>query len=172
MALFYQEYEMKRVLTACVAAAIFASLPLISQAATQPPNAQQMAPLQYLVGTWHCTWTAGKDTGAEDQVFESALYGAWLQEKEVVVNASGQSVVQSIHYTGYDPENASYMHVGPDASGAYEIARSPDGNVWHDANGGGAFVHTKVSDTQRTMSEEYQSGGKSVKLVMTCTKAP
>jgi hypothetical protein len=163
---------LKRTLTAfSAAAAIFLATPLLSSAATVPPNAQQMAPLQYLLGTWHCTWTAGEKTGAEDQIFESALYGAWLQEKEVVVDAAGQPVVQSIHYTGYDPQNRSYMHVGPDASGAYEVARSADMNVWHEADGSGAFVHTKISDTERKMTESYQAGGKSVAIVMSCKKA-
>ena len=161
---------MKRSILAIAAAIACSSLPLVSTAA-EPPNAAQMAPLQYLLGTWHCTWTDGTNSGAEDQVFETALDGAWLQEKEVVTNAAGAQMVQSVHYTGYDPHTKSYMHVGPDADGGYEIARSADGDVWHDmSNPNSSFVHRKLSDTARSMAESYTAGGKSVTLKMSCKK--
>lgn len=129
-----------------------------------------MAPLQYLLGTWHCSWTAGTASGAEDQVFVSALNGAWLQESEVVQNASGQPFVRSVHYTGYDPAKKLFMHLGPDADGSYEIAQSVDTNVWQEPSG--SFYHTKISDTERAESESYQANGKTVTFHMSCKKAP
>jgi hypothetical protein len=163
-----EEYALKRFLIAAAAAAMVAA-PLAAQAAT-PPNAAQMAPLQYPLGTWHCTWTDGTNTGAEDQVFEAALDGAWLQEKEVVTGAGGQPLVQSVHYTGYDPKLKSFVHVGPDADGTYEIALSPDGNLWHDGSSSGSFVHEKLSDTLRSMTDSFRSGGRTVSLKMSCRK--
>ena len=154
------------------ASALFLNVVSLASAATPPPNAKQMASLQYLIGTWHCTWRSNNGLQSEDQVFESALGGAWLSEKEIVTGADGRPVVESIHYTGYDPANASFMHVGPDASGAYEIAQSPDAHLWHDVTDASAtFVHTKVSDSSRTMEQHYQDGGKPMSFFMTCKKA-
>jgi hypothetical protein len=161
---------MKRILLPILASAgILFSLPLAAPAAT-PPNAAQMAKLQYLLGTWHCAWKSGGQSGTEDQVFQTALDGAWLSEKEIVQDASGQPVVQSIHYTGYDPAKKLYMHVGPDADGTYELAESPDADRWHNPGTSNVFIHTKVSDTERTLSETDSTGGKTVSISMTCDK--
>lgn len=149
------------------ASALFAA-PLLSVAGQAPPNEKEMAPLQYLVGTWHCDWESGSKTGSEDQVFQPALGGAWLEEKELV-NAHGRHTVASIHYTGYDPRSKVYMHMGPDANGSYEVAHSPDAEVWHSDDG--SFVHHKVSDSQRNMTETYRSGNTTVRLSMACAKA-
>lgn len=156
----------KLVITSLLTSALFAA-PLVSSAAQSAPNAKQMAPLQYLVGTWHCDWKSQNRAGSEDQVFQPALDGAWLEEKELV-NVNGLQTVASIHYTGYDPRSKSYMHMGPDANGSYEVAHSPDAEVWQSADG--SFVHHKVSDTQRTMTETYQSGNGTTSLSMTCVK--
>lgn len=164
--------SMKRLLLPILAsAAISLSLSGNATAAATPPNAAQMAPLQYLIGTWHCTWTSGTQSGSEDQIFETALDGAWLQEKEVVAGRNGRPTVLSIHYTGYDPATKSYMHVGPDADGTYEIAQSPDASLWRNPGTANVFTHTKISDTQRTMAETDRSNGKTVNITMTCNKA-
>jgi hypothetical protein len=63
------------------AVALSLSLPVGSSAAAPAAPAREMASLQYLVGTWHCTWTSGKQSGAEDQIFESVMGGSWLEEK-------------------------------------------------------------------------------------------
>ncbi|HET7815105.1 MAG TPA: DUF1579 family protein [Candidatus Baltobacteraceae bacterium] len=127
-----------------------------------------MATLQYLVGTWHCDWQSGSKSGSEDQVFKPALGGAWLEEEEVI-NSNGRQSVASIHYTGYDPHSKAFIHMGPDANGSYEVAHSPDSVTWLSV--GGSFVHHKVSDTERKMTETYGSGAAAVQLSMTCLKA-
>lgn len=148
------------------ASALFA-VPLLSFAGQAPRNEKQMAHLQYLVGTWHCDWQSGNNHGSEDQIFQPALDGAWLEEKEVV-NMNGRQTVASIHYTGYDPRSKAYIHLGPDANGSYEVAHSPDSEVWDSV--GGSFVHHKISDTKRKMTETYRSGNTRVRLSMVCTK--
>ena len=161
---------LKRVIaTISAAAVIFLSVPALSQAAAR--NARQMAPLQYLIGTWHCSWVSGSNTGSEDQVFETALGGAWLAEKEIVLDRAGKPVVATIHYTGYDPKTGNYMHVGPDADGTFELAQSADAHMWSNPIEKTAFVHTKISDTKRTMVEKDRINGKPVTFAMTCTKA-
>lgn len=148
-------------------ASALAAAPLLSSAEQTPPNETQMAPLRYLIGTWHCDWQSANKTGSEDQAFQPALGGAWLEEKELV-NVNGSQTVASIHYTGYDPRSKAYMHIGPDANGSYEVAHSPDAETWQ--SGEGSFIHHKVSDTRRNMTETYRSGNKTVQLSMTCVK--
>lgn len=156
----------KLVVSALLASALFAA-PLLAAAGQLPANEKEMAPLQYLVGTWHCDWQSGDKSGSEEQIFQTALDGAWLEEQEVV-NVNGGQTVVSIHYTGYDPRAKTYIHMGPDANGSYEIAHSPDSEVWQSTDG--SFVHRKVSDSQRKMTETYGSGKATVQLSMTCTK--
>ena len=149
-------------------AAAVSAAPGVSLAAQPPANAQQMAPLQYLIGTWHCTWKSGSRSGNEDQVFTPALDGAWLEEKEIV-SKGGELFVISDHYTGYDPRMKKYVHVGPDADGSYELAQSPDGDVWSSTDGN--FIHKKISDVERTMTETAGTGDNAPRVSMTCSKA-
>lgn len=158
----------RKLMTGSLCAAVLFGAPLLSSAAQPPPNEKQMIPLQYLVGTWQCDWKSGDSSGREEQVFQPALDGAWLEEKELVV-VNGRQDVVSIHYTGYDPRTKAYVHVGPDANGSYELAQSPDAEVWRSADG--TFSHHKVSETQREMSEIDRIGKKTVTISMTCMKA-
>ena len=150
---------MLKILKVSAIAAALAAVPFLSYASPAPPNQKEMAPLLYLIGTWNCRWQSGSHSGRERQVFEPAFDGAWLEEKEIV---SGQ--VRTVHYTGYDPAKKTFVHVGPDADGTFELAQSPDTITWRSADG--SFVHTKVSDTKRTMTQT--DGAQSVS--MTCTK--
>lgn len=156
----------KLILGSLFASALFAA-PLLSSAGQLRANEKEMAPLQYLVGTWHCDWQSGSKSGSEDQIFQTALDGAWLEEQEVV-SVNGRQTVKSIHYTGYDPRDKAYIHIGPDANGSYEIAHSRDSEVWQSTDG--SFVHQKISDSQRKMTETYGSGNAIVQLSMTCAK--
>lgn len=157
----------KLIIGSLLGSALFAA-PLLCSAGQSAQNEKEMAPLQYLVGTWHCDWKSQNRAGSEDQLFQPALDGAWLEEKEIV-NVNGLQTVASIHYTGYDPRSKAYIHMGPDANGSYEVAQSPDSEVWHSADG--SFVHHKVSDTQRKMTETYGTGTHAVSLSMLCVKS-
>lgn len=157
----------RKLIAGSLCAAALSAAPLLSSAGQAAPNEKAMASLQYLVGTWHCDWQSGNNSGSEDQVFQPALGGAWLEEKELV-GVNGRQTVASIHYTGYDPRIKAYVHMGPDANGSYEIAQSPDGDVWHGADG--SFLHHKISDTQRRMSETDRVGNTTVHLSMSCQK--
>lgn len=156
----------KRIIGSLLAAAL-SGAPLLSAAAQAPPNEKQMVPLQYLVGTWHCDWKSQNGSGHEDQVFQPALDGAWLEEKELI-DVNGRQTVASIHYTGYDPKSKSYVHMGPDANGSYEVAHSPDAVSWSAADG--SFIHHKVSDTRREMTETDQVGTKTSRISMICVR--
>jgi hypothetical protein len=164
---FWEFILIRKLVIASLFASAAAAAPLLSRADQSAPNEKQMAPLQYLIGTWHCDWKSQKRTGSEDQIFQPALGGAWLEEREVV-KVNGTQMVASIHYTGYDPRSKSYIHMGPDADGSYEVAHSADTELWDCA--GGTFVHHKISETERTMTESYRSGTATVQISMTCLK--
>ena len=155
---------MSKLIPASVIAGALVLAPLNSHAAGASDNQTKMAPLHYLLGTWHCHWQSGTQSEDEDQVFESTFGGAWLAEKEIV-DVDGQSFVRSLHYTGYDPQLNVYVHVGPDANGNYELAKSPDLVTWTSTDGD--FIHHKVSDTERRMNEN--DGGNHVS--MKCLKS-
>ena len=86
-----------------------------------------------------------------------------------IVDVDGRQTVTSLHYTGYDPRLKKYVHVGPDADGSYEIAQSADGDKWSNADG--TFVHHKISDNQRTMTDNARVDGKIIQSSMTCMRA-
>lgn len=158
---------LRKLIVGSLFAAVLSAAPLLSSADQAPANQKQMASLQYLLGTWHCDWQSGNTSGSEDQVFQTALDGAWLEEKELV-DVNGRQTVASIHYTGYDPRTKFYIHMGPDANGSYEVAQSVDSDIWHGADG--SFVHTKISDTERKMSETVRNGKRTEQLTMSCAK--
>jgi hypothetical protein len=155
---------MRSIFKSLLVAVTLTTTPSLAFASQAAPNQKEMAPLQYLVGTWSCLWQAGSTSGSEQQVFEPAFDGAWLVEKEIVQTSAGARV-RSLHYTGYDPAIKMFVHVGPDANGTYELAQSPDAVTWHSADG--SFVHQKVSDTKRTMTETDNGRAR---VSMTCTK--
>lgn len=157
----------RKLIASSVFVTALSAAPLLASAGQPAANEKQMASLQYLIGSWHCDWQSGEKSGSEDQVFQPALDGAWLEEKELIT-VNGRRTVASIHYTGFDPRTNVYMHMGPDANGSYEAAQSPDSENWKSSDG--SFVHHKVSGTQRTMTETYRSGNTTVVLSMRCAK--
>lgn len=157
----------RKLIAISLLASELALVPMASFAG-QPAVAPEMAPLSYLVGTWHCRWQSGNASGRQDQVFRSVLGGTWLEEEELVGD-SASPAVQSIHYTGYDPRTKMYVHVGPNLGGSYEIAQSIDGDTWTSTDG--TLVHHKISDTRREMVETGPAGSAGPRVSMTCVKS-
>jgi hypothetical protein len=157
-----------KLIAASSIAATLALAPLMSQADPAPTNHKEMAKLQYLVGTWHCRWQMGDHSGTQDQIFTPALNGAWLEEQEIVT-IDGRPTVNTIHYTGWDPQTKTYVHVGPDADGTYELAQSPDSDTWNSTDG--TLIHHRISDSERELSETG-IGPTAPTVRMSCLKSP
>jgi hypothetical protein len=166
---------MKKLLTSASLLVALSATLLTSPAfaAASPPNAPEMKKLDYIIGTWNCTWTAGTDSGAVISTFTSVMNGAWLQETEAVQMGSGEPQVTTMHFTGYDPRERTWMHLGPNADGTYEVARSADLNVWHNVLpvAGGDAAFQRISDREFSLSEPFQSNGQTLTYLETCKKA-
>lgn len=153
-------------------AAALAFAPLASSAAPAP-NAEQMRPLDYLIGTWNCSWSAGGQSGTNISTFTSVMNGSWLQETEAVRTKTGKLFVTTMHFTGYDPVEKRWMHVGPNADGTYEVAYTTDFKTFHtllpadqkDAS------FTKTSDMEFSLREPFSQGGQDLVYANTCRKA-
>jgi hypothetical protein len=153
-------------LTALSAAALSSA-----RAVAAPPNASQMTKIAYMIGTWDCKWKAGPSTGTLVATFTPVMDGAWLQETEAVENG-GKTVVQTMHYTGYDPSSNHWIHAGPNADGTYEVAQSDDLATWKNLlpAGAGEGKLSRPSDTEYIISEDFQQDGKTLTYVNDCKK--
>ncbi len=152
--------------------ALLAAAPTLATAAVPPPNAAEMTKLQYLVGAWDCTWKAGDASGAVHLSFESVMNGAWLRETESGKSRSGEDVVRSMHYTGYDPVQKKWMHLGPNGDGTFAVAQSADAARWQTMlpTADESLTFEKVSSTAFTETSIFQSDGKTVTFLQSCRK--
>lgn len=151
-------------LLAGVCGQAFAAIP------AAPPEMQK---LNYLIGTWNCSWSAGSQSGTNTQTWTTALNGTWLLATEAVPTAKGPVVI-SLHYTSYDPKTKKWSHVGPNLGGGYDVAESPDAVEWQTVlpDTSEKLTMTHVSDTQYKQHASAQMGGQAVTFLQTCTKAP
>jgi hypothetical protein len=139
-------------------------------AAALPATAPPLARLNYLVGTWNCTYRAGaarfvydntyaydrsghtlRQTaswaggGDEELVAYDAQHRRWTA---VVFDDQGNATI--MHATGSDPNHIAYRSVYPDASIAVTFDR--------------------VSATEYTLHGTVRSGGKTINSVDTCLR--
>lgn len=164
----------KNTLALVALAALLAVAPVAATAAPVPRNAEQMRALDYLIGTWNCSFSAGGQSGTNVSTFTSVMNGAWLQETEAVRTRSGGLFVTTMHYTGYDPDEKRYLHVGPNADGTYEVAYTTDFATFHTLLPAGQedATFTKVSDSEFSLREPFTQNGQHLVYLNTCKKAP
>jgi hypothetical protein len=142
--------------------------------ANTPPNAEKMKMVLSFVGDWNCTWHAGPNSGTLLSTFTPVMGGSWVQETETVKAPDGSSMVQTMHFTGYDPTSKMYMHMGPNEDGTYEVARSSDFHLFYNIHPEGmtaAATFTRVSDSEFTLSEPFTQGGQKMVYAEKCIKA-
>ncbi|HTA37625.1 MAG TPA: hypothetical protein VK760_01045 [Candidatus Acidoferrales bacterium] len=157
---------------AAIALAAVSALALSStRAVAAPPNAPQMQKIAYMIGKWDCKWTAGPSSGTLVATFTPVMNGAWLQETEAV-ESGGKALVQTTHFTGYDPATKHWMHLGPNSDGTYEVAQSEDLSVWKTLLPAGASDGKleRPSDTEYIISEQFQQDGKTLTYANDCKK--
>ena len=157
-----------------IAALLLSALPVLmspAAATAAAPNAGEMEKLNFMVGTWDCRWTAGNDAGAIVATFTPVMGGAWIEETEAV-EVNGKSYVQTMHFTGYDPKLKLYVHAGPNADGTYEVAQSADLTTWNNVlpKREGSGTLDRLSDSEYVLSEDFQSGGKTLTYRNDCKK--
>jgi len=162
---------MNKTLATIALAALSAAALSSARADAAPSNASQMTKIAYMIGTWDCNWKAGTSSGTLTATFAPVMNGAWLQETEAV-KRDGKTVVQTMHYTGYDPSSKHWIHAGPNSDGTYEVAQSDDLATWNNllpvAAGQGKLV--RPSESEYIISEDFQQDGKTLTYVNDCKK--
>jgi hypothetical protein len=149
--------------------ALTVALPTIAPAAGGSPNAAQMQKLQWVLGSWDCTWKAGPDSGVVKLSFEEVMNGAWIREIETRPSSKGEFRATAMHYTGYDPAEKKWRHLGPNADGTYDVAESPDAITWSDP-AGTVLTVKHDSENEFTESMTFQSQGQTVDYVQSCKR--
>ena len=139
--------------------------------AALPATASPLARLNYLVGTWNCTYIAGasrlvySNTYAYDRgghtLRQSASWAGGGDEELVAYDAQDsrwtavvfddQGAATIMHASGSDPNHIAYRSVYPDA------------NV--------AVTFDRVSAKEYTLHGTVLSGGKTINSVDTCLRA-
>lgn len=140
-------------------------------AAALPATPSPLAQMQYLVGTWNCTYRAGATTFLYNNTYAYDLHGALLRQTATWTGGGDEELVayDGAHHgwtavvfdgagtttimrgTGSDPYHVTYRSVYPDAS----INETVD----------------RLSATQYTIHATVRSGGKTTTSVDTCLRA-
>jgi hypothetical protein len=137
--------------------------------AGQPSDAARIASLQYLVGTWSCSFqTADGKVRALSQTI-APNGGGWLHGR-----ATSGTYRQDV-YIEYDARNSQFVYIVLDAGG-YQVLVSNslklNRSTWHDAyppaEGHGVF--TEVSPTEYTIVSTWTQNGAPVSTRDTCNK--
>jgi hypothetical protein len=157
-------------LSAAALAVALLAQPLIPRADASPAG-DKMKALSFLIGSWDCTWHAGPQSGEKLSTFTPVMGGSWLQQTESVKAPNGTMVVQTMHFSGYDPSSGEYMHVGPNADGTYEVARSKDFRTFSNVHPAGDDATLKqISETEWSLSEPFTQGGQKFVYEEKCIK--
>lgn len=150
------------------------------------PAKPNLAPLQFLVGTWSCSTKSSRRPSAysSTSTFTMDPSGWWLNERTVTPGPRWFPHATTVYdkYT-YDSSAKRWADVTYGDLGAYGLATSPgmNGNtmVWHNeafspGNGISAqsdITMTKVSPTKTTATSWFrESRGRRVNVSMTCMK--
>lgn len=157
-----------------------------SDASAGPTAAQQIQSRQYLVGTWHCSFTVGPRAGTYTTAWSSALNNLWLKQTYDQPPVGGEPGFKSEYFIGYDEQRQAWVRFGAMTTGQYFAIRMTD-----TADGGWSWKYvsffkrtrpetpdvdatfTKRSDTEYTVDgPTYPENGQTVTEHHVCRKAP
>ncbi len=143
-------------------------------AAAAPSNASQMASLQFMVGTWHCTNAMGGMTLTETETIV-AQNPQWLHGSGTMI-LNGRSLSEDF-YIGYDAQHAQWVLVSVDSSGNYGVstsatpALSPSSWIAAYPASDGKGVFTSASANQYSVDSNWTQNGHAMSSHEVCTKA-
>lgn len=140
-------------------------------AAALPATASPLAGLHYLVGTWNCTYSAGKEHLAYVATYAYDSNGRIL--REIASSSAGgdeELLAYDAHRHGWtavvidDQGNATAMRAaGKDPKHISYRSVYPDGTV--------AVTFERISATKYTLHGTVRMGGKTINSVDTCSRA-
>jgi hypothetical protein len=140
-------------------------------AAALPATTAPLSGLHYLVGTWNCTYRAGKMSFAYRATYAYDRDGHILRE---IASFSGGGDEELV---AYDPQRHGWTAVVLDDQGHATIMRAtgnnPDKIAYRSLapDAGIAVTFERISATKYTLHGSYRSGGKTIDSVDTCTRS-
>lgn len=154
--------------TALVLVALSAGVS-VSARADQAQGAAQIASLQYLVGSWSCSFqTPDGKTHTLSQTISATGYG-WLH-----ATATSGTYQQDV-YVGYDARRAQFAYIAID-TGGYQLLTSDsptlNNSTWQDAYppGEGHGIFTEVSPSEYTIVSSWTQNGTPISTRDTCSR--
>jgi hypothetical protein len=143
---------------------VFASLICI------PASAADNSSLHFLVGTWHCTYDAGKTRSTYRATFAYEMNGGWIREVDSWSGGGGDQGM-----IAYNPEHGwTAVVLGPGATTTVFRASGTNSNriayrsVYPDASMTDVFERS--SPTSYTLRFTQSKNGKTASSHDTCTK--
>ncbi|HEY3676851.1 MAG TPA: hypothetical protein VGK84_12770 [Candidatus Tumulicola sp.] len=145
---------------------MFAALTLVAAAPASP-----LASLQYLVGTWNCTYDAGAIHMSYSSIYSFDRDGNTLRQVTSWGSGGDEELI------GYDAQHQSWTAIVLDDHGAATVMRGAGSDpnhiayrsVYPDASIAPTF--DRVSDTKYTTHATFQMSGKTINSVDTCVRA-
>lgn len=126
--------DMNKMLFAALAAALFAAQ-VTAQAASP---ADELRSRQYLLGTWNCSYTVGKEGGSYTTTWTTALEGRWLKQTYDQPARRGEPGFKAEYLIGYDEQSQGWVRFGAMTTGQYFAIRmrdsAPGGWTWNYVN--------------------------------------
>jgi hypothetical protein len=135
------------------------------------PAADPMSALGFLVGTWHCSYNAGKVHGAYTATFSYDLGGNWMRERDSWTGGGGDQGMFT-----YEPKRRAWSAVVIEEDRTTVVFRGAgnDANhivyrsVYPDASMTDIFE--RRSATSYALHFTQNAGGKTTKSTDTCVK--
>jgi hypothetical protein len=85
----------------------------------------------YLLGTWSCTFTVGRDGGNYTTTWSTALDGLWLKQSYDQRQQPRADAFRSEYFVGYDERHDGWVRFGAMSTGQYFVIRMTDtGSGW------------------------------------------
>jgi hypothetical protein len=100
-----------------------------SHANASPTVQQEIASMQYLVGTWNCAHTVGTFSGTYETTYSRVLGGLWLKQTYDFPAGQMQETqppVQAEYLMGYDERKGGWVRFGAMSNGQYFAIRMTD----------------------------------------------
>jgi len=133
--------------------------------------ADRMTSLQYLVGTWTCTYASGAMHQTYTATYAYDMGGNWLSERD-----SGSGGFSDLGMFTNDPRGHEWTFVVLDSGRNTTIFKAKDTGgdrpVWHSVFPDSSMTETfdKVSPTKYTTNFVQTAKGKTVRSSDTCVK--
>lgn len=108
---------------------VFAAAAMMLVAASSSAGAstarQEIQSREYLIGTWHCSYTVGKRGGTYTTTWSNALNNLWLKQTYDQPTQGGEPGFLAEYFIGYDEGQQAWVRFGAMTTGQY-FARMTD----------------------------------------------